>query len=133
MAVEPAHLTEEMLTFLSERHLATLSLAAPSGLHVTPVGFTYDEETMCARIITFATARKVRLIEQQQDVGLEAAVCQVDGGRWMTLHGTATVTADAATNADAERRYADRYRPPKDRGADRRTIEIVVTRILGRA
>ena len=62
-----------------------------------------------------------------------AALGQVDGGRWLSLHGQATVSADPVTNADAEQRYAARYRPPGDRGASRRTIEIAVTKIIGRA
>ena len=119
------------MAFLTERHLATLSIVDADGsLHVTPVGFTWDNDTQIARVITFAAAKKVRVIEANGSV--EAALSQVDGGRWFTLHGTATVTEDPATNADAERRYAARYRPPADRGRDRRTIELAVTRIIGR-
>jgi hypothetical protein len=91
------------LLFLSERHLATLSLVSADGsVHVTPVGFTWDNEAQVARVISFAQAKKVRLI----DAGgpLIAALSQVDGGSWFTLYGTATVTADAVVNADAERR-----------------------------
>lgn len=132
MAIDPAALTPDALEFLTERHLASLSLVTPDGgLHVTPVGFTWDDERQIARVITFAAAKKVRLIEQAGS--LPAALNQVDGGRWFTLHGDATVTADPVVNADAERRYAQRYRPPGDRGADRRTIEVAVTRILGRS
>jgi len=131
MAIDPADLSPDALEFLTERHLASLSLVTPDGeLHVTPVGFTWDDERRIARVITFAAARKVRLIEAAGS--LPAALNQVDGGRWFTLHGHATVTADPTVNADAERRYAERYRSPGDRGADRRTIEIAVTRILGR-
>lgn len=130
--MSPDNLSAEVLEFLAERHLATLSIVTTNGdLHVTPVGFTWDDAAGLARIITFAAAKKVRLLEAQG--AATAAVSQVDGGRWLTLHGTATVTADPEVCADAERRYAARYRPPGDRGADRRTIEIAVTRILGRA
>ena len=131
MAHEPDNLSPDALRFLSERHLATLSLVDADGtLHVTPVGFTWDNETQIARVITFAASKKVRLIEANGSV--VAALSQVDGGRWFTLHGTATVTADAAVNADAERRYASRYRPPGDRGVDRRTVEVAVQKIVGR-
>jgi hypothetical protein len=124
-------LSAEALLFLSERHLATLSLVSADGsLHVTPVGFTWDNEARVARVISFAQAKKVRLVESGGP--LVAALSQVDGGRWFTLHGAATATADLAVNADAERRYAGRYRPPGDRGADRRTIEIAVDKIVGR-
>ena len=132
MALAPDDLSPEDLTFLSERHLATLSIVAADGsLHVTPVGFTWDDDTQIARVITFAGSKKVRLIEAAGTV--IAALSQVDGGRWFTLHGAATVTADSTTNADAVRRYAARYRPPGDRGADRRTIEVAVSSIVGRS
>lgn len=129
--MDPRNLDAGALEFLTERHLASLSLVTPDGdLHVTPVGFTWDDDTTCARVITFAAAKKVRLLEAYGS--LVAALNQIDGGRWFTLHGTATVTADPAVNADAEARYAQRYRPPGDRGADRRTIEVAVTSIVGR-
>ncbi len=131
MAHDPNNLSSAALAFLAERHLATLSLVNTDGsLHVTPVGFTWDDETQIARVITFASSKKVRLVEAGGSI--VAALSQVDGGRWFTLYGTATATADAATNADAERRYAGRYRPPGDRGEDRRTIEVAVTKIVGR-
>lgn len=131
VAHDPANLSAEALAFLAERHLATLSLATPDGgLHVTPVGFTWDNDTATARVITFALAKKVRLIERH--TSLVAALSQVDGGRWFTLYGTATVSNDPAVNADAEARYAQRYRPPGDRGDARRTIEIAVHQMVGR-
>jgi len=127
----PDDLPAEALGFLAERHLATLSLiAGDATLHVTPVGFSWDNEAGVARVITFAASKKVRIIEAEGSV--TAALAQVDGGRWFSLHGLATVTGDMAVNADAERRYAARYRPPGDRGVDRRTIEIAVTKIVGR-
>lgn len=128
---QPDALSPEALEFLAQRHLATLSLVDPDGqLHVTPVGFTWDDRSGMARVITFAAAKKVRLIEQHGP--LTAALGQVDGGRWFTLHGTASVSADPVVNADAERRYAARYSPPGDRGADRRTIEVMVDHLVGR-
>lgn len=131
MSLDPSNLSPEVRQFLSDRHLASLTLVTPDGSpHVTPVGFMWDDATTTVRIITWAGSKKSRLLA---DGPLEAAVCQVDGGRWLTLQGPATVSADAEVNADAERRYAERYRPPKDRGADRRTIEIAVSGVLGRA
>ena len=51
----PADLTPEMIRFLRERHLATLTTLRPDGSpHVVPVGFTYDEEKQVVRVITFA-------------------------------------------------------------------------------
>lgn len=129
---DPNDVPADTLSFLQERHLATLSLVtAANELHVTPVGFSWDDETQTARVITFAASKKVRLIESEGP--LVACLGQVDGGRWLSLYGHASVSQDPAVNADAERRYAARYRPPGDRGADRRTIEIPVTKIVGRA
>ncbi len=131
MAHDPADLPTELTAFLTERHLATLTLVAPDGVpHVTPVGFTWDPEAGLARVITWSGSRKARLLERFGP--LQAAVSSVDGGRWCTLGGIATVTGDPVRCADAVGRYAARYRPPKDRGPDRRAVEIAVTRVLGR-
>jgi hypothetical protein len=62
--------------------------------------------------------------------GQHAAVCQVDGGRWLTLEGPVRlVTDDVQPGIDG---YAARYQQPKDRD-DRAVLEIDVTKILGRA
>ena len=132
MAHDPRNLTEEMNGFLQDRHLASLTVLRPDGTpHVTPVGFTWDADTATARIITWAGAKKVRLLEASE--GGRAALCQVDGGRWVTLEGHAIVTADPQQCADAVARYGERYSPAKDRGADRRAIIIEVDSVLGRA
>jgi hypothetical protein len=57
-------------------------------------------------------------------------VCQVDGRRWATLEGTAVVREDAGAVADAEARYAQRYRVPRVNPA-RVVLEISVDRVLG--
>ena len=67
------------------------------------------------------------------DTPLRAAVSQVDGGRWITLEGNAIVTDDMERCLEGTRRYAQRYSEPKDRGDDRRVIELSVERIMGRA
>jgi hypothetical protein len=59
-------------------------------------------------------------------------VCQVDGRRWLSLEGPASISDEPTRVADAVRRYAARYRPPSER-ANRVVIEISVDRILGRA
>lgn len=131
--VEMVELSEAMTEFVRERHLASLTLVRPDGRpHVTPVGFTWDAAAGLVRVITWDASVKTRLLAAH-DAGLRAAVCQVDGGRWATLEGLAVVTADAERCAEGVRRYAERYSQPKDRGADRRVIEITVDRVLGRA
>ncbi len=128
MALDPAELPDEVLAFLSERHLATLSTTRADGSpHVVPVGFSYDAAERLVRIITFEPSAKVANARR----GGRGAVCQVDGGRWLTLEGAITVTDDPGRVADAVAGYAARYRTPGDR-ADRVAIEIAVDRVLGR-
>ena len=131
MAYDPADLPDEVVAFLQERHLATLTtLRADGSPHVVAVGFTWDGEAGVARVITFAPSKKAANVLAQP--GSRAAVCQVDGGRWLTMEGTAHVTSEPDRVAEAVGRYAERYRQPKERD-DRVAIEITVDRILGRA
>ncbi|MDQ0992049.1 pyridoxamine 5'-phosphate oxidase family protein [Streptomyces sp. V3I7] len=99
------------LAFWRERHLCTLTTLRPDGTpHVVPVGVTYDPETRIARIITNTASTKAANVRAAGPAGARVAVCQVDGRRWATLEGTATVHADRNRVAEAERRYAERYR-----------------------
>jgi F420H(2)-dependent biliverdin reductase len=128
-------LGDDLLTFLAERHLATLTTLRPDGTpHVVPVGVTYDPGTRTARVITSGGSAKARHVRDGHvlDGGARVAVCQVDGRRWVTLEGTAVVRDDAASVADAVERYARRYRQPRENPA-RVAIEISVDRILGNA
>ena len=119
----------EMLAFLTERHLATLTtLRADGSPHVVPVGFSYDPAAGLARIITFAPSVKARNAAR----GGRAAVSQVDRGRWATLEGVCRLVDDAPSVALAVAGYAARYRQPGER-ADRVAIEIVVDKVMGRA
>jgi F420H(2)-dependent biliverdin reductase len=130
VARDPSDPGPELLDFLAERHLATLTTLRPDGSpHVVPVGVTYDPGTRTARVITSGTSAKVRHV---RDGGGRVAVCQVDGRRWVTLEGTAQVRDDAASVAEAVERYARRYRQPRENPA-RVAIEIAVDRILGSA
>ncbi len=131
MAHDPAALAPEVTQFLTDRHLATLTTMRPDGTpHVVAVGFTWDAEAGLVRVITWAGSRKARNVVARP--GSPAAVCQVDGGRWLTLEGTAEVTDDPQRVAEGVRRYTERYRQPGERD-DRVVIEISVTRVLGRA
>ena len=77
-------------------------------------------------MITREGSQKVRNAER----GGYAAVTNVDGPRWLTLEGRATVHRDRDRVAEAERRYAQRYREPKP-NPERVVIEIDVQRVLG--
>ena len=130
MARDPSDPGPELLAFLTERHLATLTTLRPDGSpHVVPVGVTYDAATRTARVITSGGSAKARHVRDGQQ---RVAVCQVEGRRWVTLEGTAVVRDDAAAVADAVERYAQRYRRPRENPA-RVAIEISVSRILGNA
>ncbi len=129
VATAPTDLSPEADAFLAERHLGTLStLRADNSLHVCAVGFTWDPGARVVRVITGDGSQKVRNVERSG----RAAVGQVDGGRWLSLEGPARVTRDAEEIATAVARYTDRYREPRDNPA-RVCIEILVTRVLGRA
>ena len=133
MAHDPRELDDAFLAFWRERHISTLNTARPDGTpHVVPVGVTFDPATGTARVITSRTSRKARNVAAAGPEGLPVAVCQVDRARWSTLEGTAVLRDEPAQVADAERRYAERYRTPRE-NPDRVVIEITVRRVLGRA
>ncbi|TSA53147.1 MAG: TIGR03618 family F420-dependent PPOX class oxidoreductase [Actinobacteria bacterium] len=130
--MKPSEITPEMLQFLRDRHLATLTTLRSDGSpHVVAVGFSYDADAQCARIITFSTAQKAINAAR----GGRAAVSQVDGGRWLTLEGTvrlATMDTDQEEVRRAVAGYAQRYQDPKERD-NRVAVIIDVDRIMGRA
>lgn len=131
MALDPTALPDDVLAFLAEYHLATLTTQRPDGSpHVVPVGFSFDPEAQLVRVITWAASKKARNVAGA--LGGRAVVCQVDGGRWLALEGPATVTDDPGRVAAAVEGYAARYRQPGERD-DRVAIEIAVDRVLGRA
>ncbi|MBS4730460.1 F420-dependent biliverdin reductase [Mycobacterium sp. SM1] len=129
MAHTTTRLTSEALAFLTERHLAMLTtLRADNSPHVVAVGFTFDPSTHIARVITTGGSQKALNAER---AGI-AVLSQVDGARWLSLEGRATVNSDIAAVRDAELRYAQRYRTPRP-NPRRVVIEVRVERVLGSA
>ena len=127
-AFSASEVNSALTEFLTERHLAILTLVRPDGRpHSTPIGFMWDEEAEVVKIITWSGSLKTRLLEKGNLVG---SIAQVDGGRWVTFEGSCSVSADPEVCKDAVERYARRYSPPKARGADRRVITKPVSRIL---
>ena len=128
MGFDPGALPDEVLAFLAERHLATLTTLDSGGRpHVTAVGFTFDPAGRLVRIITNAGSQKAVNAAR----GGRAAVGQVDGKRWLSLEGQATVTDDPDRVAAAVSAYGTRYRQPGE-NPNRVAIEIAVERVLGR-
>lgn len=120
----------ELAAFWRERHLCTVTTLRPDGTpHVVPVGATLDLDAGLVRVIASATSRKVRNVLDAGGVA-RVAVCQVDGRRWSTMEGAGRVRDGADAVADAEARYAERYRRPRPNSA-RVVIEVAVDRVLG--
>ena len=122
-------LTDDLVAFWRERHLCTVTtLRADGSPHVIPMGIVLDVENGVARGITSSTSQKVRNLVAGGDQRI--AVCQVDGRRWSTVEGLAEVRTDPASVREAERRYAERYRTPRENPA-RVAIRIRLTRVIG--
>ncbi len=127
VALDPADLPDSATAFLAERHLATLSTLRGDGSpHVVAVGFTWDPVARLVRVITSRGSVKARNVAR----GTRAAVCQVDGRRWLTLEGPARVLEDPDAVREGEQRYAARYRPPRP-NPQRVVLAIAVDRVLG--
>lgn len=123
----PPTLSPAAAAFLARRSLATLTTLRGDGRpHVVPVGFTYDPTTGLARVITSGTSVKVANVESDPRV----ALCQVDGPDWLTLEGHAQVRREPDRVAEGVRRYAERYRTPRD-NPTRVVLEVDVHRVLG--
>ncbi|RNL81269.1 pyridoxamine 5'-phosphate oxidase family protein [Nocardioides marmorisolisilvae] len=115
------------LDFWIERRLCTVTTLRPDGSpHVVPMGVVIDPETDTAWAITSKTSRKARNLAD----GGPIAVCCVDGRSWSTIEGTATVSDDPKVVAEAERRYAERYKVPRE-NPSRVAIRISVTKVIG--
>ena len=135
MTIDPHELSTAVLEFLSERHLASLTTLRRDGSpHVTAVGFTFDPRSGVARVITGDGSVKVRNAERPTVDGSvnRAAVCQVDGRRWLTLEGTVAISREPAQVADAERRYSERDRTPRI-NPRRVVLTIAVDKVMGHA
>ena len=127
MANSTARLTNDALAFLTERHLAMLTTLRPDNSpHVVAVGFTFDPKTHIARVITTGGSQKAVNAER----GGVAVISQVDGARWLSLEGRASVNSEVDAVRDAELRYAQRYRTPRV-NPRRVVIEVQIERVLG--
>jgi PPOX class probable F420-dependent enzyme len=117
-----------LLGFWTERHLCTLTTLRQDGSpHVVAVGSTLDASAGIVRVISSRSSAHVRHVLKGQD---RVALCQVDGVRWATFEGRAVIRDDSDSVADAEQRYAVRYRQPRPNPA-RVVIEVAIGKVLG--
>jgi PPOX class probable F420-dependent enzyme len=132
MAFDPGNLPDDVLAFLQERHVGTLTTVNSRGrLHLVAIAFTYEPADGLIRMITFGTSQKVRNLREAGDAA-RAAVAQVDGPRWLSFEGPATVTDDPTRVAKAVALHAARFKQPGD-NPRRVAIELTPERVLGRA
>jgi len=118
-------LSDDAVAFVTERHLATLSTLSPDGrIHVVAVGFSYRDGV--ARVITSGESRKVANVLADG----RASISQVDGVRWLTLQGTATIARSPDEVQLGVDLYAERYRQPRVNPL-RVVIELSVEKVLG--
>ncbi|AEG44073.1 pyridoxamine 5'-phosphate oxidase family protein [Isoptericola variabilis] len=128
-------LNPEQLVFVTERHLATLTtLRADGSPHVVPVAFTWDADAGLLRITTKRGSVKAANARRRLPDGSppRAAVCQVEGGRWLTLEGTIEVSEDPDEVADAVARYARRYRQ-LEHDPERVVLRLTPDRVMASA
>ena len=119
------------LAFWRVRHLCTVTTPRPDGsLHVTPMGVVLDAEHRLAWGVTSGGSVKARNLAAGGTDGVPVAVGSVDGRWWASLEGRGTISDDPDVVAEAERRYAERYRQPRPNAA-RVAVRIELTRLLG--
>lgn len=128
MAITPDQLDEAGHAFLAEPRLATLTTSFPDArLHVVPVAPVWDADEHTIRIVTRVGSVKVANAER----GGEGAVGLVDGGRWMSLHGTLVVRREPERVADTVARYTALRKAPRGE-YERVSLELAVDLIRGR-
>ena len=122
---------EAFATFWRERRLCTVTTLRPDGSpHVVPMGVVLDPTTATAWAITSGRSRKAGNIRAAGPDGALFAACQVDGRSWSTVEGRAVVLDDPDSVREAERRYAERYKVPRE-NPDRVAVRVTVSRVLG--
>ena len=114
--------------FWTERHLCTFTtLRADGSPHVVAVGATLSFDDGLARVISSSSSAHVRHILAGAG---RVAICQVDGARWSTVEGKASILSSVDAVTLAENLYAARYRVPRP-NPSRVAIVVEVTRVLG--
>jgi PPOX class probable F420-dependent enzyme len=116
---------DEVAAFLDEGRRVHVATHGPGqAMHLVPLSYVMIDGRLT--LWTDGDSQKVANLRRDPRV----AVCQVDRGRWSTLEGTAEVLEDADSVADAVRRYAERYRQPRE-NPERVAVRITITRVIG--
>jgi len=123
--------SDSFLDFWRQRRLCTVTTLRRDGSpHVVPMGVAIDPETDRAWAITSGDSVKAQNLMRAGSAGAPVAVCCVEGRYWSTLEGTAVVLVGLDAVAEAEQRYAERYKVPRE-NPHRVALRIDVTRVLG--
>lgn len=125
-------LTDPVLqAFWRDRHLQTLTTLTPQGRpHSVPVAAVLSVEDEVVRILCSRKSRKARNVRAAYPQPAFVTVCQVEGRWWTTIEGTAELQEDRLLVADAERRYAGRFRVPRP-NPERVVLVVHVESVLG--
>lgn len=116
--------------FWRQRHHQSLTTLTPAGMpHTVPVAATLDPAAGLARVLTSRHSKKARNIAAYGGPS-PVTLCQVDGRTWVTLEGHAEISDDPLVVADAERRYAERFRTPRV-NPHRVILLVTVDRAIG--
>ncbi len=129
----PLHLLDDpaYVGFWRVRHLCTVTTPRRDGsLHVTPMGVVLDVAGRRAWAVTSRGSVKARNIAAGGEDGVAVAVGSVDGRWWASLEGRARLSDDPEVVAEAEHRYAERYRLPRP-NPDRVAVRVELSRALG--
>ena len=123
----------DFVDFWTERHLCMLSTVRKDGtVHVVMVGATVDFEAGSRGSSARDGSHKARQIRDAGAEGAAVAVSQVEGRAGPRSRAGPSCATSPEQVADAVRRYAERYRQPRE-NPERVVIEITVTKVLGNA
>jgi F420H(2)-dependent biliverdin reductase len=123
---------ESVLAFLQQRCFASLTTIRPGdgGLHAALVGFTYVSKTAEAFLILRGSGVKQANL-RAADGPSSVVLCQINGGKWLSLEGLLTVHDNDDMRATALAHYRKRYGEGVAAHPTRLAGVLQVTRMYG--
>lgn len=112
--------------FAQRRHATLTTLRADGSPHSVPVAPVVDLARGVALVLSSSGSVKVRNARRDPRVSL----CELDGRHWVSVEGWARVERDPAVVAEAEHRYAERFRTPRV-NPERVVLVVDIRRVLG--